>query len=102
MEFKLHKLKKGKEGKWFAWCLLLMTKHAIEALATLKEEGLLFEGAGSFKLGKETYVIGMYDSKEEPVSANLNKKINVEHLEMKKECLEFVANIEIDYQFYCK
>ena len=86
MELKLFKLKKGKEGAWFAWCLLLMTTYKKQALKSLKEEGLLFEASGSFKLNGEIYVLGMYHSKNKPNPTNLEREVNKRHREMKKEC----------------
>ena len=100
MKIKLHKLKKGKESKWFAWCLLLMTDLKKDALESIKEEKLSFEGAGSFELNGETYVLGIMEGEGFP--ANMKKEINKKHIEMRKECLDDSIKVEMNYELYNK
>lgn len=98
MKLLLFKLKKGKEGKWLAWCLLLMTDHKEEAIKTLEEENVLFEGGALLELDGKKYVVGMTNGDAKPT--NMNRELNKKHKEVVKDCLEYIKDLEINYQLY--
>ncbi|MFO0704403.1 MAG: DUF6176 family protein [Candidatus Andersenbacteria bacterium] len=92
----LFKIKKGKLEAWLNWCKLLHTTYRKDAIRTLSEEGLTHEGFGIFKLNEEHYTIGF--SVGENLPANMNKEINQKHRAMKKECLEKIGPVELNYE----
>jgi hypothetical protein len=98
MKYVLYKIKDNKLDQWTDWCNLLKTEHRVEALKTLSDENVLFEGFTTFKIGESFYAFGFYFENtggERPV--NKENVLNKKHSAIKKECLEFVSKGESDY-----
>ena len=86
---KLFRIKPGKKELLLAWGRRLQEDP--EALETLREEGISFEGFFFFHFNGEDYAIGISDNPN-PLPAS-NRPINQEHKRVLKECLESVTNL---------
>lgn len=91
----LFKIKEGKKEIWYSWCNELATTLKEEALATLKEEGLVHEMALAFNTPEGEYFIGYMDGDGLP--ADMSKEINQKHKLMKDECLEKTGPVDVLY-----
>lgn len=89
----LLKIKNGKKAIWENWCTELSTKLRSEAELTLAEEKVIQELTLSFSLHDEDYVIGYMDG--ECLPANMDRKINQKHQEIKSECLTRVGDVTV-------
>lgn len=92
----LFKIKKGKVKKWKEWCQLLNTTYRKEAIKTLKEEGLSWEGFSVFELDGKNYTLGFSEGKH--LQANTNNKLNQKHKNTKQECLIYIKEIKFSYE----
>lgn len=99
MKVNLFKIKEGKLNQWKDWCDLLMTKFKSEALETLKEEKVAYEGCFTFELNSEHYVLGLADGECLPAS---DCELNRQHKKHRQECLEFVKTLENNYELFAK
>jgi len=100
MKINLFKIKEGKLDKWLEWGNLLITIYKEEAIETLKEEGLTYEGFAVFEIDGKNYTFSMIEGEEKPT--NMERELNIKHREVKKECLEKIGPINKVYEFYCK
>ena len=100
MKINLFKIKEGKLGTWKSWCNMLATTRKNEALETLKEESLAYEGFFIFSINQEFYTLGITEG--EGLPANMDKEINQKHKAIKKECLERMGSIENGYELTTK
>lgn len=85
MNFKLYKIKDL--PVWQAWCDKLGNELKAEALETIKEEKLLFEMFINLEVDGEWYALGISHPESLPAT---DKKINNQHKEIKKQCLESI------------
>lgn len=83
MNFKLYKIKDL--PIWQAWCDKLGNELKAEALETIKEEGLLFEIFINLEVNGMWYALGISYPEGQPAT---ERKINNQHKEIKKQCLE--------------
>lgn len=100
MKLHLFRIKEGKLEKWKEWGNLLMTKYKEEAIETLQEEGLIYEGFCIFEVDGQYYTLGMVEGEEKPT--NMERELNIKHRAMKKECLEKMGSVEEVYEIYNK
>ncbi len=100
MKINLFKIKEGKLEKWREWGKLLTTTHKEEAIDTLKEEGLSYEGFCVFEIEGKHYTIAIIEGEEKPT--NMERELNQKHREIKKECLEKIGPIETVYELFNK
>lgn len=98
MKLNLFKIKEGKLEKWIEWGNLLITQYKEEAVETLKEEGVTYEGFCVFEINGEHYTLAMVEGEAKP--ANMERELNRKHKETKKDCLEYVGAVEKVYEFY--
>jgi hypothetical protein len=93
----LFKIKEGKLDQWKQWCDLLMTVKKEEALYSLALEKVYRETCLYFNINNTTYIIGSVSFLQDTKPADMTLSVNVEHGRQKKECLEFVCNIDTLY-----
>lgn len=91
----LLKVKKGQWENWKTWCTELNTNLRAEAMLTLEEERVFQELTLGFSMGDEHYIIGFMDG--ECLPANMDREINQKHKEMKRQCLDYMNEVEILY-----
>lgn len=94
------KLKKDKVDTWKDWSAFL-NNHKEEALTTLREENILYEGSLLFQMQNDWYVcLFAYTENGLIKSANLDTELNVTHKEKMRECFEEkVGPLSIGYIF---
>lgn len=92
---KILKIKKGKLEIWKAWCLELQNERIGEARETLLDEGLEYETVGIFQIKDDHYILASTSGEERPT--DLGREINKTHREKRKECLDFVDEVEVLY-----
>jgi len=100
MKLYLFKIKEGKLDQWLKWGELLITTYKEEAIETLKEERITYEGFCVFEIGGEYYTLAMIEGEAKP--ANMERELNRKHIEVKKECLEKISSVEKVYELYNK
>ncbi len=100
MKLNLFKIKEGKLQKWLEWGKLLMTNYKEEAIETLKEEGLTYEGFAVFEIEGSHYTLAMIEGEEKPT--NMERELNKKHRDIKKECLGKIGPIDKVYELYNK
>lgn len=100
MKLHLFKIKEGKLETWKKWGKLLVKKYKKEAIETLKEENIQYEGFCIFEMNGDYYTLAMIEG--EAKSANMERKLNQKHRAMKKECLERIGSVEKIYEIYNK
>ena len=93
----IFKIKKGKEETWHRWCRRLNSTLKKEASGTLEEEGVDSESCFTFKIGAQSFVVGVLEHPRGIFPANMKKKINVMHREKKKECLQYLGRAPMLY-----
>jgi hypothetical protein len=93
-KYYLLKIKENKKDQWKHWCNLLMTTRKKEALESLKKENVLSEECYFLKINDVDYLLGVVTYEGELKKADMSMPINQEHDKQKKECLEFVDNLE--------
>jgi len=98
MKLNLFKIKEGKLEQWLEWGRLLTTTYKEEAIETLREEGLTYEGFCIFKIDNNHYTLAMLEGEARP--ADMAIELNRKHKEMKKECLEKISSVEKVYELY--
>ncbi len=96
MKLYLFTIKQGKLDLWKEWGNLLMTKHKEEAIETLKEEGLTYEGFCIFEIDGIYYTLAMIEGEEKPT--NMDRELNQKHRATKQECLEKIGPVEKAYE----
>ncbi len=92
--FALFKVKKGKLNQWKQWCNLLMAERKQEALESFKYENVESELCYTFRVGNTDYVLGEISFNGEYKKSNMDLKINQDHHKNKKECLEYISELE--------
>lgn len=91
----LLKVKEGYINEWKDWCSELQHQRYGDAQSTLREEGLIQEGALLFERGNEYYVIGFTEG--DGLGGDQGKEINKMHQEKKNRCLEYLGPVESLY-----
>lgn len=71
-----------------------MTTRKEEALASLPSEGVSKESCYLFTLGTEHFVVGVAEFFAEHKEADMSLKVNQDHMKQKKECLEYVCEMD--------
>ncbi len=97
---KLYKIKKDKLDDWKTWCHRLQIDLRDQAVATLSQEGVLFEVFTNFEMFGNWYALGL--TINDPSSeifhiSDLSNPINIEHRRVKKDCLEPAGESELGY-----
>lgn len=93
----IFRVKEGKVDEWIRWCHRLESDLHDEAMNTLMEERITEEFCALAWIGDTAYVFGFVTG--EMLPPNMARSINVEHKKLKTECLEFVSEAEVMYQF---
>lgn len=86
---RLFRIKADKLQKFLDWGEVL--QNSKEAIETLKEENIKFEGFYYFHLNNEYYTIGVSDNPN-PKPAK-KRDINQKHTEILKDCLEPITQV---------
>lgn len=71
---------------FWGWCLMHPLKN--QAIATLKEEGLIYERALLTRYNHRYFLIAECEWSSDKKAANMSKWINKIHIFIKKMCLE--------------
>ncbi|MGH2613417.1 MAG: DUF6176 family protein [Rhabdochlamydiaceae bacterium] len=100
MKINLFKIEKGKLEKWLEWGHCLMTEHQEEAVETLKEEGLIYEGFCVSEVAGNYYTLAMIEGYERPT--NMERELNQKHREVKRDCLDKLGPVEKAYELYAE
>jgi len=73
-----------------------MSLHREEALETLEEENVLYEAGVLFRIGDDTYCLGLMEG-EDMRPAEMQRDLNRRHKTMREECLERIGEGEAIY-----
>lgn len=95
MKSAIFKIKPDKVNVWCDWCDKLQTVYKEEAIATFGYENVRRETFLLFKIGEDFYTVGIGEAKiiDQPIlSGDPSVQINIEHKNMKRECLEPVSS----------
>ena len=86
----IRKIKEGKVRRLKEWGKVLSTERLDEVLESLNQENVSREIAYIVKLPDAYYFVGYMESgfKKEIKAADKELKINIDHTEILKECLE--------------
>jgi hypothetical protein len=95
MNFRLIKIREGKETVWIDWCNKVQNEFYNEALESIKEENVVQETIVKVEINNRLYCLAYMEG--ECLPANMNREINRIHAEKKKECIESVDTPEILY-----
>ena len=87
----LYKIKNEYIAEWKQWMSTLQNTRYAEAIETLKYEGLLTEKWFYFEIEHNHYTFAMAESTDQQAThtADISRKINIQHNEMKRKCLGF-------------
>lgn len=91
---RIFKVKEGKLDKLKEWFNILDSERREEAISTFSFEKVTREVFVLFKGNSgDYYVIGLNETEDgnEPGPSDPNVKINIEHKEVKRECLESIS-----------
>lgn len=87
-KYYIRKIRDGKLEKLKEWGRVISGERLGEVIDSLKQENVSREMAYIVKLTDGYYFVGHMESSRDIKKANVNLKINIDHSEILRDCLE--------------